>query len=161
MKIKVLIFVANDELFVNLNDVFNNDEKFVVKISKPVRFYKNTEINFANLPTSLLERFGSKPLNLESMVIKTNNQFNFPDFVVTMPNFTIDFNMPSMLKLKYMIEAPFEAVVKYALNQDMNVFYGIHSAYSFSWMKDINQATLYKIKEHFINILNKYELDIT
>ena len=156
VEITIYIFSQDKELIDNLQLVFGNDLRFHILYGKPGTFCKGINLNFVNLPTTILDEFGSKPQKFESQVLRTNNKYGLADYAVTMPNFVNALDTSTELQTEYSIKAPLKAVLEFSKDKILDIRYGLHTEYAFYSLEDIDISVLELIKSYFLDVLNDY-----
>src|SRR5688572_22833622 len=111
--------------FENVNLLFKNTKEFMYC----------DKFDIIGLPTSFLEEFGSRPGNLDCMVLETKGKYNLPRYTVTSPNFIKSKDLTKGEMAKYQIIKPFEAALNFSNKKKENLKYAMHLDYAFSYLK--------------------------
>lgn len=154
--LKKIFICANDSYCINnLNNCFLNQELIQILKINTKDFMHYNEFDIINLPTSFMEEFGSKPMKFECQIIKTENKYNLPDYVVTSPNFVNETELSTKIMSQYQIESPLLKVIEFSKTLNKNIYYAIHAEYAFSYT-DCEFKSIENIKSSFERILNQF-----
>jgi hypothetical protein len=87
MLTKLYICTEDIEYFQLLKCIFKGSKIIEIRKLSESEFSKCHNFDVILYYTSLMAPFGVKPTGYESIIIETHHRFNYPDFVVTSPNF--------------------------------------------------------------------------
>jgi len=115
---KLTISTDSKEIYDRLFKLNWNFEKIEIIQCSIESFSTNRDFDIINTPTTFAEVLGSKPLDLDCQILKTNNLYSWPDYIVTSPNFTESFKKLNEYERGiYQIEIPLKKVLNHFLNK--------------------------------------------
>lgn len=150
---KLVICTHENKIFNLLISKLKNFKKIEVEFSDLNKYFHNKEFDIINSPTTLMESFNSKPMDLDCQIIETKNKWELTNYVVTSPNFTLPSKLSKLEMGFYQIQIPLKKVQEYFKNA--SVVYAIHTEYSFAYFDVINDELIDKILISINNILNQ------
>ena len=131
---KLTICTDSKEIYDRLFKLNWNFEKIEIIQCSIESFSKNRDFDIINIPTTFAEALGSKPLDLDCQILKTNKLYSWPEYIVTSPNFTEGFKKMHDYEMgMYQIEIPLKKVLNHFLNEKNEVSYAIHSEFAFGY----------------------------
>lgn len=150
---KLIICTFDKLLFDLLNQKLINVSSIETKYCNTPKLFKSKEFDVINTPTTFMESFNSKAMDMDCQIIETGNKWDLPDFVVTSPNFKIPSNLTKLQMGLYQLEIPLKKVQEYF--NDRKIIYAIHTEFSFAYFDELNDKLIENILFLLKNILKQ------
>ena len=155
MLTKLFICTDNLEYFHLLKDLFKDSTKIEIQELSEGEFAKNSQFDVIHYYTSLMAPFGVKPTKYESLIVETQNIFDYPNYVVTSPNFegVINDYTEQEIHLKQ-IETPLRKVIEFSNTIRKDLTLAIHTDIILPRDK-VTMDQLVKVKETIYKVLEE------
>lgn len=133
---KFIICTSDSDLYFKLRKLLVKESIIYCELKSESDFYRSTKFDIISTPTSFMEEFNAKPIDMDCQIIDTGNKNGLTDFVVTSPNFRLPTSL-SKSEMGYLqLEIPIKKVKKHF--KSSKITFAVHSEYAFSYFNKKN-----------------------